>query len=413
MESDPQTANQVNQNGENVVPQAVPCIPVSRKFPEAEVSPAVKKWSVKISLVVIALVILQLPLYLVRDLSQERSDKQRTAVNEIATSWGNPVTIQEITCSSCLPQTLTVSADLKPQIRYRGIYQSVVYTADCRINARFDGFDAVSGNIELGLDGFNGLQDAAVTVNGQKAEFTVSSSRIKITLPAGTAAPLLCDIQLKLRGSSQFKVLCCGSRNTVDISGNWSDPNFGISTVLPDSREVKEDGFSAQWQINNLVAGKGDACAAVDMHIAASTYLQVERTMTYATFFLIVFFFTLIAGELITRVEIHPLQYLVAAGAPVLFYLMLLAVGEKAGFGIGFAISAAVIVGMVTGYARMFLRKTLPALLMGVVFAASYAINYLILQMEEFALLSGTIVLAVILGVLMLLTGRLNARNDL
>ena len=117
---------------------------------------------------------------------------------------------------------------------------------------------------------------------------------------------------------------------------------------------------------------------------------------------------TIIAGELLTKTEIHPVQYLVSAGAPVLFYLMLLAVGERTGFGPGYLISAAVIVVMVTAYAGMFLRRSLPALVMGAVFAAGYGVNYFILQMEEYALLSGTAVLAIILGVLMLLTGRIN-----
>ena len=116
--------------------------------------------------------------------------------------------------------------------------------------------------------------------------------------------------------------------------------------------------------------------------------------------------------ELITKVNIHPLQYLVSAGAPVLFYLMTLAFSEKAGFIAGYSISAVVIVAMVTMYAGMFLGKILPALIMGAIFAGSYLLNFIILGMEDLALMSGTIVLAVILGVLMILTGKINRKPD-
>jgi len=133
--------------------------------------------------------------------------------------------------------------------------------------------------------------------------------------------------------------------------------------------------------------------------------------MNYATFFLIVFFFTLVVGEAVTKTEIHPLQYLIAAGAPVLFYLMLLAVGEKTGFAIAYLVSATVIVFMVTAYAKMFMQRFLPAFIMGAVFAASYIVNYFILQMEDFALLSGTVILAIVLGVVMLLTGKMNQKS--
>ena len=66
----------------------------------------------------------------------------------------------------------------------------------------------------------------------------------------------------------------------------------------------------------------------------------------------------------------------------------------------------------VTMYARMFLGKTVPALIMGIIFAASYLLNFVILRMEDFALMSGTIVLAIILGVLMILTGKINRKED-
>ena len=66
----------------------------------------------------------------------------------------------------------------------------------------------------------------------------------------------------------------------------------------------------------------------------------------------------------------------------------------------------------VTMYARMFLGKTVPAVVMGVIFAVSYLLNFMILRMEDFALMSGTIVLAIILGVLMILTGKINRKED-
>ena len=143
-----------------------------------------------------------------------------------------------------------------------------------------------------------------------------------------------------------------------------------------------------------------------------NSYKPGDYLFTYATFFLIVFFFTLIAAELITKVNIHIIQYLISACAPILFYLMTLAFSEKIGFTAGYIVSAAVSVAMVTMYAKMFLGKTVPALVMGAIFAASYLLNFVILRMEDFALISGTIVLAIILGVLMILTGKINRKGD-
>ena len=60
----------------------------------------------------------------------------------------------------------------------------------------------------------------------------------------------------------------------------------------------------------------------------------------------------------------------------------------------------------------MFLGKLTPAITIGVVFAASYLLNFILLRMEDFALLAGTIILAVILGVVMYLTGKINRVSD-
>ena len=91
---------------------------------------------------------------------------------------------------------------------------------------------------------------------------------------------------------------------------------------------------------------------------------------------------------------------------------MTLALAEKIGFTAGYAVSAVVIVAMVTMYAKMFIGKTVPALVMGAVFAASYLINFMILRMEDLALLTGTIILAIVLAMVMLLTGKINRNQD-
>ena len=48
----------------------------------------------------------------------------------------------------------------------------------------------------------------------------------------------------------------------------------------------------------------------------------------------------------------------------------------------------------------------------GGVFIASYVVNYIVLQLEDFALLAGTLVLAAILGALMLITGKVNQQES-
>ena len=393
-------------------PEAIPYAPARNprfSFEDPPISPAMKRWGIRLLVIITGLIILQIPLWLIGDLSKEREKQSVSAENAIASGWGQKQAVGFTLTKNSEPDKLNVKTVLSPEIRYRGIYQTVVYVSQSEIVAEYSQANRV---IEFCVSDINGLMDVSAKINGEDAAVnTDGAGNIQVKIPEGVSGKIKCAVSLKLRGTGSFAVTANARSNNIEISGNWNSPNLAEG-ILPDSRQVDEDKFSASWQINNFVRKPGEyGRAAVSLKIAAGTYQQLERVMNYATFFLIVFFFTLVVGEAVTKTEIHPLQYLIAAGAPVLFYLMLLAVGEKTGFAIAYLVSATVIVFMVTAYAKMFMQRFLPAFIMGAVFAASYIVNYFILQMEDFALLSGTVILAIVLGVVMLLTGKMNQKS--
>ena len=363
----------------------------------SELSPAAKKWTVKILVVIAALAVFQLPLYLVRELAGKRKAQAQAVQCEIAKNWGGKQYI-ELAPAAAAEE---ISAKITPEIRYRGIYQAVVFFSDVKIKREYKNLPPDSvGTVRL--PELKNIAKITISVNGKPVQFSENKGSLTFPLPAGNART---EIDLSARGSDGIHFTPNALQSHIVISGKWDSPSFA-GEVLPAKRSIEKDSFSGEWNFDSFNGTKKSV--GVNLTISAGTYQQVERCFTYATFFLIVFFFTLIAAELITKVNVHILQYLVAAGAPVLFYLMTLAFAEKIGFTAGYIVSAAVIVGMVTMYAKMFLGKMLPALIMGAVFAASYLLNFSILRMEDFALLSGTIILAIILGVLMALTGKIN-----
>ena len=362
-----------------------------------QLSPGAKNWVTKILIIIIALVVFQIPLYLVQELTVERQKKSVSVQDEIAKSWGSEQTVKLLPSAAAE----NITAKITPEIRYRGIYQTVVYTSEIKINAEYKNVSAGT-NGKITLTDLKGLISASAVINGKKV--TVEKD-LSFPLPPGDSK---CEITFLVRGSNKLLFAPSAANSSVDISGTWASPGF-TGDILPEKRTVGKENFSAQWRLGQFNA---EHIFGVNLCISAGTYQQVERCFTYATFFLIVFFFTLLAAEFITKVQVHILQYLVAAGAPVLFYLMTLAFSERIGFTAGYAVSAAVIVAMVTMYAKMFLGRILPALIMGIIFAASYLLNFVILRMEDFALLSGTIVLAVILGVMMALTGKINRKQE-
>ena len=359
-----------------------------------------KSLGVKIAVIIVALLLFQIPLLMVKELAEERQGKAKSVQSEIFSNWGG------VQCLTLQPEAakMDLSAELTPEIRYRGIYQALVYTADVKLKAEFNN---VGENkfAELLISDIDRVADAAAVVNGKAVKIEKDGYTLKFPLEKGKSA---IEMTLNLRGGGDFKVTPNTHESCISISGKWGSPSF-IGKSLPKSRTIQKDSFSAKWNFGNFTAKPNEI--GVNLNLPVNTYQQVERCFNYATLFLIIFFATLLVAEAVTKVNIHILQYLVAAGAPVLFYLMTLAFGERIGFTAGYIVSAAVIVSMVTLYAKTFIGKILPALVIGLIFAVSYAVNFILIRMEDLALLSGTIILAGILAILMALTGKMNRQQ--
>ena len=381
-----------------VTPQNVN--PESRFLPPC--SPAAQRWLVKIIIIAIALLLFQIPLYMISEVSSERSKNFSHVETQIAAAWGKEQVLSIVSHAD----NVTVAAELSPEIRYRGIYHVLVYTAAVQLDFSYSGAPAV-GKEYVTLSDMNGVQSAYADINGEKVPLAVDGNNL--VLPEKIAAGGKCRVILNFRGSQSVKFVPQTANSTITVSGAWGTPFFG-GALLPDSRSVENNSFRAEWKFNKFTAIKGNS-AKVALLLPASPYLQCERLMKYATFFLIVFFCTMLFSEILTKTAIHPLQYIIAAAAPVLFYLMVLAFSEHIGFSAGYVVSAATVVLMVSCYFRMFLGRIIPALLSGLVFAASYLVNFIILRMEDYSLLAGTIVLAVVLAVIMVLTGRINRKE--
>lgn len=357
---------------------------------------------IKVGIMVGMLILLQIPLLMVSCQVEERSERLDEVQLEFASTWGGCQTVQ---CKES-PDELKADVKIYTEMRNRGIYEVPVYTADVDLTLKYA---VAMEDVVIHVSNGRAVQEISASVNGKKAAYSFERGEITIPVPVGEAVEVA--VSMKLRGSREFTVATSGKQNKINISGDWGDPGFSGS-VLPVRRSVGNDKFSAEWNVNKFTLQEEDNIVGVNLCITAGSYQQIDRTMNYASFFLIIFFFTLFVGEILAKQNIHPIQYIIASVAPVLFYLLLLAVSEHTGFAAAYWISASVIVLMVTGYARMFMGKLKSALIMGGVFAVSYAGNYFILRMEDMALLVGTVILVLMLGVMMLLTGRINQEKD-
>ena len=143
----------------------------------------------------------------------------------------------------------------------------------------------------------------------------------------------------------------------------------------------------------------------------ADSYTQVNRAVEYAMLVFIIVLMAMLIAEKLSNVWVHPLQYFIAALSLVLFYTLTLAISEHTSFGTAYIISAAAVSALGGFYSALIYRKLTAALGMFFAVALSYAAIYVILRLEDYALLAGSAILFILMTILMAFTGKINRQD--
>ena len=120
--------------------------------------------------------------------------------------------------------------------------------------------------------------------------------------------------------------------------------------------------------------------------------------LTFAAFFLV---------ETIYKRPLHLVQYGLAGLALVLFYTLLLSISEYTGFNLAYLIAGSATIGLVGWYVGSILKSSKLALFISFVLAVVYSYIFSIIQLQDYALLMGSIGLFVALGIIMYFSRKL------
>ncbi len=219
-----------------------------------------------------------------------------------------------------------------------------------------------------------------------------------------------------MQGSEQLEFLPLGGETKVDIKSRWSSPSF-TGAYLPNTREVT-DGFSANWSISSFgrsypqqwVDGETDQQTILNARFGVSLiqsvdfYTKIDRTIKYAVMFIAITFLAFFLFEILSKIKIHPFQYLLVGFALALFYLLLLSFSERFGFLPAYVISTMATIGLIASYSAKVLKANKKASIVSALLALLYSYLYVIVQLEDLALFYGSILLFALLALTMYLT---------
>ena len=237
-------------------------------------------------------------------------------------------------------------------------------------------------------------------------------------LPAALvlAEPLQAVLELELVGTEQLAIVPMGGDTQVKLTSNWPHPSFG-GQFLPAERKVTAQGFEASWRISSLASSAQEDVAqkkasAETLSVAfvdpGNTYALSDRATKYGLLFVGLSFLAVGLFEFMKSLRVHPVQYLLVGSAVCIFFLLLVSLSEHLAFGMAYGVAAAACVLLLTYYACYMLKSWSRGLPFGLGIAGLYGMLFVLLQLEQTALVLGAITLFVVLAAVMLLTRRVD-----
>ena len=414
----------------------------------------------KLAAIGLLILVLMVPAAMVKSLIHEREDRKEGVINEIGAKWGREQTItgpvitipfiehvkdgkgRIITITRhlhILPDTVEIDSQITPEVRYRGIYKAVLYNATVSFDGTFswnpvENMQIAPENI-LWSDAFLslGIADTRGVKEWRKAVFDGKPLAMGPGVPtadvvaSGISAAIQINdndkrhqfhLELDLNGSRQLNFTPVGKVTTVTARSQWQDPSF-TGVFLPVERKVTDQGFTAKWKVLHLnrdypqywksgIHDMSSAAFGVNLFSPVDIYQKTMRTAKYALMFIVFTFVSFFISEVAYGLQVHPLQYLLIGLAMIVFYVLLLSISEHFCFGAAYLISAVATIGLITGYARAILNNRAAIRMVGSILAIFYCYLYILLQLEDFALLMGSIGLFGVLSAVMYLTRKID-----
>jgi inner membrane protein len=355
------------------------------------------------------------------------------------------------------PETIELTTGMQHQLRKRSIYEAVLYNAKIGGHAKFafppdlgrtgvqlSQMDLTRAELRFGLSDPRGLgANPQVSVGGQPLRLQPGGGSTGgrgffawVDATSLASQPMAIDFAYDFRGNASLALEPDAGDTRWKVQSTWSSPSFA-GGFIPDSHNVTANGFTANYRIGNLALGQSlvstgdvaaqsdtpsvDTLAATAPDASVSTtgasisliqpvdlYSQVNRATKYGFLFIGFTFLALLMFDIIGGVRVSAVEYLLMGAALVLFFVLLLAFAEVIGFTPAYILASAAVAGLNTAYSAAVLGSWRRAAFIGALLIGLYAVLYILLSLEAFSLLIGSLLLFAALAGVMYATRRID-----
>lgn len=411
----------------------------------------------KMGMILILVLILLIPAVMVQDLIHERMLRQEEAIDEVSSKHasdqlltgpiltipysvnkqvknadGTYKEIKETRYYNILPEKLDVNGTITPEKRKRGIFEVVVYGSKLKVDGVFDNYAFETEGIteenimldkaflSIGISDLKGIteqveikiNDSTIMFNPGLLSNQILSSGLHIRFPLKEMPKQMkFSFDLSLNGSESLLFTPIGKVTSVKLNSPWTEPSFD-GEFLPAYRKISDNGFECDWKVLHLNRNYPQTWSddnyrisgsqfGVNLKLPVDVYQKSMRVAKYALLFIVLTYLVFFFVEILNKILIHPIQYILVGIALVLFYVLMLAFSEQIYFDLAYILAALMTIGLVFLYCRSILKSWGLAAMTGAILTILYGFIFVIIQIQDYALLFGSLGVFLILAVTM------------
>ena len=409
----------------------------------------------------ILILVLLIPTLFIENLVSERRARREEVVSEVSKKWSGAQTLsgpylilpyathdtdRKHTIITkylyILPDELKINARLIPETRARSIYKVPVYNADVIFQGSFGNlkegegeplkdFQFQNARLCVAISDMKGInEDVLLKWNDTNLPFDIASAEellgdgisSRVTVNEGiTSKATQFSVHIRLKGSQKIFFTPLGSTTSLHMESSWTNPAFD-GKYLPDSHTVSANGFIADWKVLHFnrnfpkqftnqtqnAAFINEAAFGLNFLQPIDAYSQTERSIKYAILLISLTFFLYFFIEILQQNAVHPMQYMLVGFALVVFYSLLLSISEYTSFKVAYLLSSAATILLIGWYTKSVFGKWQVSFIFSMVLSLLYLFIYVLIQLQDYALLFGTIGLFILLATVMYFSRKVN-----
>ena len=402
-------------------------------------------------IILVMILLLNLPMFKIDKLIFEREGRSDSVKKEFHKDWGGAQIITAPTIkipyhypnSNAIhhyyltPENYNVSGQIFPELKHRGIFQMPLFKAQLEISGQFNSqkLNALQENKQVIINWdearlYQRMSEYSHLNRRVNLKWGNQETNLKLTsdqdqLMLSSPIHITPEVWQKdfsyildFNGSEELKFSPISNNIQINLEGKWND----VSYIGMTSEESTSKGqFAAKWTKMNqvdrdwftspLLEANQDQFGAkllmandhYDKSHRATKYAFLLISLTYVAFFFI---------ELISRKNIHPLQYALIGLALCLFYVLLVSFSEQLDFNLAYITSTSMTIGLISWYTLHILGNKKQALFMFVMQLIVYGFVFMVLQVQDYALIAGSVGLFFILSILMFFSKKIDFSKE-